>query len=460
MAATRATTIQQRQAIADLTSQGQSYKAAARQLGLSFWTVRKWARRAKRGGMAGLVSVMGRPVSGPMAAIDPRVRYVALRLKCQHPTWGAAYICKKLSERPSLQGLVLPEATSLWRYWRSFGDRLWPQRHPPETLLPQAGVAHGVWQMDAKESVPVAGVGVVTIHQARDEFGRATVMHRVHPAERPDQRIVKLSTEQVQQDCRIAFSQWGLPDAIQTDRAPIFLDKDPSPYPTRLTLWWVGLGIEHRLIPRHTPKRNGTVERSHRTLDERTLSNQAFNGAEALQQQVDADWYELNTECPSRAKGCDGLPPLVAHPELLSPRRPYQPEWELTLFDLNRVEAYLTQYKWLRSVSQVGQVSLGGYRYGLGVAWAGQTVTLHFDAAARQFVFTQLRPDPKPDPRHPQLAPVRLTAQGLRSEDLTGLSVALAELPTRQLMFPLLMSVPDAIPQGGDLLQCPSRARL
>jgi hypothetical protein len=447
MAATRATTIQQRQAIADLTSQGHSYQAVAGQLGLSFWTVRKWARQAKRGGVAALVRVMGRPVTGPMAETDPRVRYVALRLKRQHPTWGAAYIRKKLSEWPSLQGLALPDATSLWRYWRSFGDRLGPKRRPAEAKLPQAGLAHGVWQMDAKESVPVAGVGVVTIHQARDEFGRATVMHRVHPAETAEQRVVKLTTEQVQQDCRIAFSQWGLPDAIQTDRAPIFLDKDPTPYPTRLTLWGVGLGIEHRLIPRHTPKRNGTVERSHRTLDERTLSDQEFNGADDLQQQIDADWHELNAECPSRAKGCEGLPPLVAHPELLNPRRPYQPEWELALFDLSRVEAYLAQRTWLRTVSKVGQVSLGGYRYGLGVAWAGQTVSIHFQMSAREFVFTQIRPEPHRRLPVPELAPVRLAAQGLRIEALTGLPVALAELPTRQLMLPLLMCVPAATPQ-------------
>ncbi|MFN8453884.1 MAG: helix-turn-helix domain-containing protein [Anaerolineae bacterium] len=343
MAATRATVIQQRQAIAELTSQGQSYEAVAEQLGLSYWTVRKWARRAKGGGLAALVSLMGRPSSGPMAETDPRVRYVALRLKRQHPTWGATYIRKKLSERASLRGLVIPGATSLWRYWRSFGERLGPQRPAAEAKLPQAGVAHGVWQMDAKESVPVAGVGVVTIHQARDEWGRATVMHRVHPAQTPEQRVVKLTTEQVQQDCRIAFTQWGLPDAIQTDRAPIFLDKDTTPYPTRLSLWWAGLGIEHRLIPRHTSKRNGSAERSHRTLNERTLRDQGFNGSDHLQQQVDADWHELNAECPSRAKGCKGLPPLLAHPELLNPRRPYRPEWELALFDLSRVEVYLTQ---------------------------------------------------------------------------------------------------------------------
>lgn len=447
MPATRATTIQQRQAIAELTAQGQSYQAVAQQLELSFWSVRKWARQAKRGGLGALVSSMGRPATGPMAGTDPLVRYVALRLKRQHPSWGAAYILKKMSERASLQGQSLPEMTTLWRYWRSFGDRLWPKHQPIEAKLPQAGVAHGVWQMDAKESVAVTGVGVVTIHQARDEFGRATVMHRVHPAQQPEQRVVKLTTEQVQQDCRIAFSQWGLPDAIQTDRAPIFLDKDPTPYPTRLTLWWVSLGIEHRLIPRHTPKRNGTVERSHRTLDERTLIGQQFNGADHLQHQIDADWHELNAECPSRAKGCGGQPPLVAHPELLNPRRPYQPEWEAALFDLTRVETYLTQQTWLRTVSQVGQVSLGGYRYGLGVAWAGQTVTIHFEDSSRQFVFTQVRPEPHRRLPQLQLAPIRIPPQGLSMEALSGLPAALTELPTRQLRLPLLMCDPAPISQ-------------
>ena len=163
---------------------------------------------------------------------------------------------------------------------------------------------------------------------------------------------------------------------------------------------------------------------------------------------MDADWDELNAECPSRAKGCGGQPPLVAHPELLIPRRPYRPEWETALFDLTRVEAYLTQLSWARLVSQVGQVSLGGYRYGLGVAWAGQTVTIHFEPSSHQFVFTQLRPERKRGLPQPELAPIQLPAQGLSVEDLTGLPVALTQLPTRQLMFPLLMCVPAAIPQG------------
>ena len=322
MPATRATAVQQRQEMAQLADQDETYQSVADQTGVSFWTAQKWIRRARRGGLAALVTTFGRPATGPMSEFDPLVRYVALRLKHQHKTWGAAYVVKKMGEHPSLKGKKLPSPTTVWRYWRSFGDRLFPKRRPTQPKRPRAGVAHGVWQMDAKESVPVGEVGVITFNQARDEFGRATMMQRVHPAEGPEQRIVKPTTPLVQQDCRISFTEWGLPDAIQTDKATIFVDDDPTPFPTRLTLWWVGLGIEHRLAL--SPMRNGCIERGHRTLNERTLVDQHFHDADELQKKVDADWYELNAECPSRAKGCNGKLPLVAHLELLVPRRPYR----------------------------------------------------------------------------------------------------------------------------------------
>lgn len=445
MPATRPTTIQERQEMARLSEAHETQKAVAEQLGVAFWTARKWIRRAKHGGLAALVSVRGRPANGPLAGFDPRVRYVALRLKRQHLKWGAAYIVMKMSERPSLQGLVLPEATTVWRYWRSFGTRLFPARQAVQPRRPPAGVAHGVWQLDFKESVPIPGVGATTFAQARDEFGRATVMHRVHPAATPQQRIVKLTIEQVRHDCRIAFTQWGLPDAIQTDHADIFVEADASPFPTMLRLWWTGLGIEHRLIPRHTPQRNGSVERSHRTLDERTLQGSSFQDARQLQTQVDADWQELNAECPSRARGCQGKPPLLAHPELSTPRRAYRPEWERELFDPKRVYAHLADMTWVRTVSQVGQVRLAGHRYGVGSAWAGLSVSIHFDSEHQHYVFTPLRPAKKGMPESPVSQSVSRPAQRLTLEALTGLAADLQTLPTRQLMLPFAFSVPQPI---------------
>ena len=443
MPTTQATTIAQRREMTFLVDEGYTYTAAADQVGVSFWTARKWIRRAKSFGIENLASCYGRPATGALAGFDPLVRYVALRLKRQHPKWGAEYVVKKLGERTSLQAKKLPSSTTIWRFWRSFGDRLFSKRDPPTSEISPSHIPHGVWQIDAKESMQIPGVGLVSFNQARDEFGRVTVMHRVHAEPERARELARLTSETAFQDCRIAFTQWGMPQAIQTDRDTIYVDSGHSPFPNRIVLWWVGLGIEHRLIPRRTPKRNGTVERSHRTLKERTLENQKFESAEALQKQVDADWHELNHECPSRARGCQGKPPLAAHPELLTPQRPYRPEWELDLFDLERVDAYLADFTWARSCTSAGQVCMRKIRYTLGYAWAHQHVSVSFDPVHRQFVFTQIRSETRKGKCQPHLDPVRRDAKNLSLENITGLSGALKDLPTRQLMLPLLFCQPQ-----------------
>lgn len=432
MPATRATTVQQRKQIMELVQSGHSCAAIARQLKLSHWTVRKWSRRTRSGDVSRLVTAIGRPAAGPLADAHPLVRYLALRLKRKHPAWGAVYIVQQMRKSPRLQGMRLPHPSTVWRYWRTFGERLTKrrQRQPKVAVAPVRAV-HGLWQLDFKESVDVPGVGPTTISQARDAVGRATVLHRIHPAGQVGQRIVKLTTEQVQADCRQAFLEWGLPDAIQTDHASLFTDDDPSPFPTRLRLWWLGLGIEHRLI-QHGPQQNGSVERAHRTLNERTLSGQVFRDAADLQDRVDADWRELNSECPSHARGCHGLPPLLAHPELRWPRRLYDPAEELALFDLPRVDAYLATLTWIRKVNSRGRLSLGSQVYGLSRSWAGKSVSIRFDPPGRAFVFTDLTKPPLPAlPR---------AAKGLEKTDFCDpIDVP---VPARQLHFPFLMCDP------------------
>ena len=122
MPATRATTIQQRQAIAELTVQGQSYQAVAEQLNLSFWTVRKWARQAKRGGLPALVSAMGRPATGPMAEPDPSSAVRGLTAQATAPDLGSGLYPEKdegatLVKGAGLTGCHDPMAilAQLWR---------------------------------------------------------------------------------------------------------------------------------------------------------------------------------------------------------------------------------------------------------------------------------------------------------------------------------------------------------
>ncbi len=118
------------------------------------------------------------------------------------------------------------------------------------------------------------------------------------------------------------------------------------------------------------------------------------------------------------------------------------------MFDLKRVDEYLTARTWIRSVSEVGQVSLGSRRYGMGTAWAGQTVSISFDPEQRQFVFAQVKPKTKRGQRLPDLPPVRRDARGLSVEEITGLPTALEDLPVRQLVLPLSMCYPQPISQG------------
>lgn len=443
MPARQATSIAQRCEMMRLVEEGHTYAVVAERVGVSFWVARKWIRIGKRCGKENMASCYGRPAAGALAGFDPMIRYVALRLKRQHPKWGAEYVLKKLGEIPSLEGKQFPSATTIWRYWRSFGDRLFSKRDPSRSKIGPSEKSHGVWQMDAKESMQIPGVGLVSFNQARDEYGRVTVMHRVHAEPERARQLARLTSETAFQDCRIAFTQWGMPEAIQTDRDTIYVDSGQSPFPNRIVLWWVGLGIEHRLIPRRTPKRNGTVERSHRTLKERTLENQKFESAEELQKRVDADWHELNAECPSRARGCRGKPPLVAHPELLTPHRPYRPEWELELFDLKRVDEYLADFSWTRTCTSVGQLRMRKVRYSLGYAWAYQDVSVTYDPEHRQFVFTQIRSETRKGKDQLILDPVRRDAKNLSVEDITGLSKALTDLPTRQLMLPFVICQPQ-----------------
>jgi len=86
------------------------------------------------------------------------------------------------------------------------------------------------------------------------------------------------------------------------------------------------------------------AKRNHRTLDNFALDDEALGDTEHLQQAFDRERCVHNHQFPSQASDCAGRPPVVAHPELLTPRRYYQPELELALFDLQRVYSITSQH--------------------------------------------------------------------------------------------------------------------
>jgi putative transposase len=67
------------------------------------------------------------------------------------------------------------------------------------------------------------------------------------------------------------FRQYGLPSAIRTDNGSPFASRAPGGL-SRLSMWWMRLGILHERIEPGCPEQNGRHERMHRTLKAETAA--------------------------------------------------------------------------------------------------------------------------------------------------------------------------------------------
>jgi transglutaminase-like putative cysteine protease len=96
------------------------------------------------------------------------------------------------------------------------------------------------------------------------------------------------------------FKEFGLPKAIRTDNGVPFASPNALFGLSRLSVWWLRLGIEiERIKPGH-PQQNGRHERMHLTLKKEATRPPGLN---SLQQQdrFDRFVHEFNTERPHEA---------------------------------------------------------------------------------------------------------------------------------------------------------------
>ena len=388
----RRTTLADRQHIVALKKAGQSHQVVADATGWSVETVRKVWRNFQRAGKAGLTAAqIGRPASRPLSTFDPLVRYVALRRKLERPHAGPDVILADMAIRPSLQGLHLPSSSSLGAYFSTFGDRLvTPRRHlqlPGQSsqLAPVTAV-HECWLLDFDELLNWPGVGWANVMNVTDLATGIKIGSYVHPAGSPQKRYL-ISWEQIQANLRIAFSHWGLPDRFRTDRDRRLVAPGEYPVPMPFTLWLAGLGIQHEIIQRVT--QNGGVERFHRTWEGRLLDLALGSDWQAVQDYVNYEVWRMNAVLPSRGRNCRRRPPLLVYPEARTPRRYYSFQEELRIFQLERVEAYLAEGRWLRRTSAKGQFSFQSDVLNAKKPYARQIVMITFNARTHQF---QVRP--------------------------------------------------------------------
>ncbi len=428
------TTPCQRRKFYERHCQGETYQEIAVSEGVSKECVRYWCRRQRDGGHC--QTTYRRSPPGLLSRFDSKVRYWVLRLRLKHPRWGPNRIRERLKKIPSLRYLPLPSEASIGRYlhqWPRFRRRPKPQsigKRPKEATR-----VHQRWQIDFKMGIALKDGILVNLHTVRDPVGETCLGAFVFSAGKVGQQPKKVTLKRVRSVLRACFARWStLPDEVQTDGESVLIGQPQDTFPSTFTLWLKGLGIDHLVIRPGKPTDNAEVERCHRTINEYAIVGNEDVDVTQLQGILDEAVYELAFELPSRAEGCAGLPPLIAHPELLQPRRPFRPEYELATFDLKRVDAYLATFTWERRVGKTGQITLGGRHqyYSVGRPYARHQVLVRFDPADRHFVFY--------DANSPEEEIGRQPARGLDIADLTGLEAWPIGPGPQQLPLPLPIS--------------------
>ena len=421
----RRTTLEERIEIGERWEAGQTDPEIAAAMGPSDWTVRKWRRQYQREGRLGLASRMGRPPTGALGQFPLEIRDAVREMRENHSGWGPLTIRTELEDNLRFAGMRLPSRSRIAAFLNQEGFTRKYERHSelPQTEAGDPQRAHEEWEVDAQGVIEVSALGSASIINISDLFSRLKVdsfpcLDTSHP-----------STLDYQLVLRRAFVQYGLPERVSLDHDSVFYDNTcASPYPTTLHLWLIALGIEVRFIEKKPPAEHSVIERTHQTVTQQAIAGQAFADGPALQTSLSERLDFLNLRFPSRSLG--GQPPLVAYPEAHHSGRPYRPEWEEAMLDMQRLYDYLAQGRWFRRTSSQGQFSLGTHRYGAGKNLSNQTLEITFDPQTREMKC--LSEDGSQE--------IRLPAQRLTKANLTGELGPLIALPAYQLALPFSRS--------------------
>jgi transposase InsO family protein len=330
------TTAVDRVTILERATAGETDSTIAAALGCSIWTIRKWRRRGQHLGRAGLTPALGRPAKAPVSTIPPALRETILTLRRAHPGWGPTTILAELRTDPAWCEQPLPSRSRIAALFKHAKlTRRYSRHRDLPTPKPLGDLhPHDECELDAQGWMLVDGIGKVCLVNILD------VVSRLKVESYPCLNTTNPPLETYQLALRRAFLTTGLPHQISFDHGTVFFDNTTtSPFPTRLHLWLLALGVRVRFTRIRRPTDHAKIERMHQTMTLQALLGQHWADPHQLWTGLDARRDRLNQHIPSRMLG--GQAPLQAYPEAAHSGRHYRPEWEADLLDLNHVYQYL-----------------------------------------------------------------------------------------------------------------------
>lgn len=273
--------------------EGEGMSEVCRQFGISRKTGYKIFTRYKDDGLEALTDRSRRPVRYANQLPEP-VEAMIVRLKQDKPHWGARKI-RELLIRKLAGDVRIPAKSTVHAVLDRHGlvaQARKRQRHRAEgTALSQPLVPNDLWCADFKGEFKLGDGRYCYPLTVTDQASRFLLACEAFESTRE---------QGVFEAFRRLFAERGLPDAIRSDNGLPFASPNGLYNLSKLSVWWLRLGIAlERIKPGH-PQQNGRHERMHLTLKKEATRPPGRN---ILQQQARFDAFvsEFNEERPHEA---------------------------------------------------------------------------------------------------------------------------------------------------------------
>lgn len=329
--------------------EGEKMAVLCREFDISRKTGYKIFARYKDCGLEGLTDRSRRPYRQG-CRLPFQIETLILQVKREHPSWGAPKIREKIRRKHS--DIQLPAISTVHAVLDRHGlvNRPRRKRYKAEgTALSRPLRPNELWCADYKGEFMLADRRYcypLTITDAASRYligcealgsTQATFAFRVF------ERV---------------FRDFGLPQAIRTDNGVPFASPNSLFGLSRLSVWWLRLGIRIERIRPGNPQQNGRHERMHLTLKKEATKPAAKN---LLQQQERFDRFlaEFNHERPHQA--LDMQYPAEIY---VSSPRPYKGLGDLEYPFHDRTI----------TVTRCGRICIGSRKINLSTVFAGQNV--------------------------------------------------------------------------------------
>jgi transposase InsO family protein len=278
--------------LSDYVSGNWSVSDLCRRYGVCRDTFYAWRKRRESGEPDWFADRSHAPLHCPQRT-DPVLVETIVSLRRRFPHLGPRKLVALLERRQPGSGW--PAASTIGDILKQAGliAPVKRRRRPIDQQRPFAavGAANDEWSVDFKGWFRTGDGTRIDPLTMTDSHSRFLI----------DVKIVPPTIEGSGATFAAAFRAYGLPLSIRCDNGAPFGSRGAGGL-TRLSAWWLKLGIEPRFIHPASPQQNGRHERMHRTLKAQTSRPPATNAAEQ-QARFDAFRRHYNDERPHEALG-------------------------------------------------------------------------------------------------------------------------------------------------------------